>query len=70
MRALVSGRLVALDKCPGVRPIGIGQCLRRIICKSAAEFTKSDLEETCLTDQLGSGLKAGVEVAIRALSCF
>ena len=44
VRALVSGTLIALDKCPGVRPIGIGECLRRIICKSVAEFTKIDLE--------------------------
>ena len=68
VRALVSGRLIALDKCPGVRPIGIGECLRRIICKSVAEFTKIDLEETCSTDQLACGLKAGVGGAIHALS--
>ena len=31
---LIAGRLVALDKCPGVRPIDIGKCLRRIISNS------------------------------------
>ena len=66
--ALVSGRLSALDKCPGVRPIGTGECLQRIICKSLAEFTKVDLEEACTTDQLACGLKAGVECANHALS--
>ena len=35
-----------------------------------AEFTKIDLEESCLTDQLACGLKAGVEGAIHALSDF
>ena len=68
VRALVSGRLIALDKYPGVRPIGIGECLRRIICKCVAEFTKIDLEKTCSTDQLACGPKAGVEGAIHALS--
>ena len=68
VRTLVSGRLIELDKCPGVRPIGIGECLRRIICKNVAEFTKIYLEETCSTDQLACGLKAGVEGAIHALS--
>ena len=68
VRVLVSGRLIALDKCPGLRPIGIGECLRRIICKSLAEFTKIDLKETCSIDQLTCGLKAGVEGATHALS--
>ena len=68
VRALVSAKFIALDKCSGVQPIGIGECLRRIICKSVTEFTKIDLEETCSTDQLACGLKTGVEGATHSLS--
>ena len=68
VRALVSGRLIAFDKCSGVRPIGIGECLRRIICKGVAEFTKIHLEETCSVDQFACELKVGVKGAIHALS--
>ena len=67
VRALVSGIVIALDKCDKLRLIK-GECLRRIIFKSMADFTKIDLEETCSTDQLAFGLKAGVEGAIHVLS--
>ena len=37
VRALVYGRLIALDKCPCVQPIGIGECPRRMICKKCGK---------------------------------
>ena len=29
--ALMSGRLIILDKCPGVRPVGVGEIWRRML---------------------------------------
>ena len=39
-KCLMASRLVALDKCPDVRPIGIGETLRRLIGKAVVVITR------------------------------
>ena len=67
IRALVSNRLIALDKCPGVRLVGIGETLRCIIGKMVCTATRLDLEVQCGTDQLCTGIKCGIEGAVHAM---
>ena len=61
IRALMASRLIALDKCPGIRPIGIGEEPRRILGKVLALATRFEVEEACGVSQLCSGLNAGIE---------
>ena len=42
LEAFVACRLIALDKCPGVRPIGIGETLRHIIGRAISITLKYD----------------------------
>ena len=67
IRALMSSRFVALDKCPGVRPITIGEIPRRILCKVIVMATRDDITNLCGVDQLCSGLKSGIEGSVRAV---
>ena len=68
VRSLVACRLVALDKCPGVRPIGIGETLRRIIGKAICLVTGPDIEDVCGADQLCAGVQAGIKRAVYAIN--
>ena len=63
--ALTANRPIALDKCPGVRPIGVGEIVRRIISKAVLSVIKSDVLEAAL--QLCAGHEAGCEAAIHSM---
>ena len=63
---LLAYHLIALDKYPGVRPIGIGDTARRIISKAVFSIESSDIQEVTGSQQLCGGQISGVEAAIHA----
>ena len=60
-------RLIPLDKNPGVRPIGVGEVLRRIIGRSILKCLSNDLKQLGGNLQLCLGQKCGIEFAIHSL---
>jgi len=67
LTAFVACRLIALDKCPGVRPIGVGEVVRRIVGKAVLATVKMDILEAAGPLQLCAGQDAGCEAAIHAM---
>jgi hypothetical protein len=70
-RALTAGRLIALDKCPGVQPIGVGKTWRRLIAKVVLFSVHAKAEEACGVDQLVLKPEStGIEVEYMPLNSF
>ena len=70
LKAFVSCRLVALDKLPDIRPIGIGETCHRIISKAILSVLRQDVIDTAGVYQLCIGQRGGCESSIQALHCF
>ena len=64
---LMTCRLVGLDKRPGVRPVVIGETLRRALAKLVMRAAGDQSKTACGNLQLCAGIKAGIEGAIHAV---
>ncbi len=68
IEALVASRLIPLDKNGGaVRPIGVGEVVRRVISKCVMKVVKPDVMEASGSLQLCAGQPSGSEAAIHAM---
>ena len=67
LSAFTACRLIALDKQPGVRPIGVGEVLRRIVGKVTLAVVKPDILRVVGTSQLCAGQEGGCEAAVHAM---
>jgi hypothetical protein len=60
-RAFMACRLVALDKQPGVRPVGIGEVYRRLLAKCVLNVIGTQATGACDNLNLCAGLPAGIK---------
>ena len=67
LTAFTACRLIALDKCPGVQPIGIGETARRIISRAILATLKDEIQTVAGPLQLCAGQEAGCEAAIHTM---
>ena len=67
IRPLLACHLIALDKKPGVRPIGVSEIPCRIIAKAILSVLRYDVMEAAGSLQLCAGQIAGIEAAIHAV---
>ena len=65
--AFVACRLITLDKQSGVRPIGIGETIRRIVNKAIAEALRDDIQDAAGSLQVCAGQFSGCEAAVHPM---
>ena len=68
LTSLLASRLIALDKRPGVRPIGVGEVLRRIVAKAVLYITNMDILKAAGDHQLCAGHVSGCEAGVHAMT--
>ena len=73
LHEFIANRLIPLDKGedkegnPGVRPIGVGEILRRIVGKVVVGCIREDIINAAGPLQTCAGLKSGIEASIHAM---
>ena len=67
LEVFLACRLIPLDKNPGLRPIGVGEVLRRIIGKTVVSALKQDVIKSVGSLQVCAGHEAGCEASVHAM---
>ena len=67
LEALLANRGIAIDKNPGLRPVGVGEIVRRIIGKAVMVVTGEKVQEAVGALQLCAGHP--VELSLRFMRC-
>ena len=70
LESLLTNRGIAIDKCPGLRPVGVGEIIRRVIGKAIMHVTGEHVQEAVGALQLCAGHPLGVESAIHSMRSF
>ena len=65
--AYIACRLIPLEKHLGVRPIGIGEVMQRIIGKAVLQLLCNEILDAAGSLQLCAGQDSGIEAAIHAM---
>ena len=65
--ALVACRLIALNKCPGVRPIGIREVVRRILDKVILATIGKEIQDAAGALQVCAGQQAECEAVVHGV---
>ena len=63
----MAARLVALDKQPGVRPVGIGEVYRGLFAKVLLKVIGSQATAVCGNYNFCAGIPAGIKGAVHAV---
>ena len=58
-RALMSGRLITIDKQPGIRPFRVGETWRLLMEKFLLKVAGPEAKVACGKTQLAEGVEAG-----------
>ena len=66
-RSIMSGRLIALDKQPRVRLVGVGETWWRFMVKCLLQVTGQEAKAAYGTEQIPDGVEEGIEDGIHAM---
>ena len=61
---MMSSWLIALDKHPWVRTVGVGEIWKRLIAKFLLRVTGQEAKDACGTYQIADGIESGIEGGI------